>query len=48
MCKGPEMGVSLECSGNSMESGGLECRECGEGVRETARNTASYAMARIG
>ena len=27
VCKGPEVGVSSEHSGHSMEAGGLGCRE---------------------
>lgn len=46
--KGPEVGVSLEWFGNSLEAGGLERRERGEGVREATRNTASCAVARTG
>lgn len=34
MCKGPEVGMSLECSGNSMEPGGLECRGGGRGYQK--------------
>lgn len=43
MCKGPEVGVSLECSGNSLESGGLECMEC-EGVSEKQRGIQPHML----
>lgn len=33
VCKGPEVRVSLECSGNNLEAGGLECREGGGNQR---------------
>lgn len=39
VCKCPEMGVSLECSGNNLEAGGLECGDGGGNQRGSQKHS---------